>query len=145
MYLNWLIYVYCMQGNGKWGELVSLLTSSPTASRRKLSVQETVASWTLRPKFSKASTIETSKPGQLFSENTLIKNPFSRVSTVTCWSICWFQKLLLIDILQEQLAKHAVCKTYNWQFFSNTSCISNILVQLLHLLLQLLNILWCIY
>jgi hypothetical protein len=57
--------------------------SPPTASRRKVSSQDAVASSTLRPSSSKASRIETSNPGQLLSENTLMRNPCPRVSTVT--------------------------------------------------------------
>lgn len=62
------------------------LTSPPTACKLKLSSQETLASRTLRPNSSKASKTETSKPGQLFSDSTFIRNPFSRVSTVTCYN-----------------------------------------------------------
>lgn len=61
--------------------------TSLTASRRKLSEQETLASSTSRPNSSNASSIDTSKPGQFFSENTFIRNPFSRVSTFTCWKV----------------------------------------------------------
>lgn len=61
-----------------------LLTSPPTACNWKISEQETLASSTSRPSSSNASSIETSKPGQFFSENTLIRKPLSRVSTVTC-------------------------------------------------------------
>ena len=64
------------------------LTSPPTAWNRKVSVQETLASNTVSPISSKASSMETSKPGQLFAENTFMRNPFSRVSTVTCTSPC---------------------------------------------------------
>jgi len=58
------------------------------ASNLKLSVQEALASTTLRLSSSNASNIETRRPGQLLSENTFIRNPFSRVSTVTCAIIC---------------------------------------------------------
>lgn len=62
-----------------------LLTSPPNiASSWKLSVQETLASSTSSPSFSKASSMETSKFGEFFSEYTLIRKPFSRASTVTC-------------------------------------------------------------
>lgn len=65
------------------GEEIENLTLL-TASRRKQSEQETLASDNSRPSSSKASNMKTSKPGQFLSENTFIMNPFSRVSTVTC-------------------------------------------------------------
>ena len=63
--------------------LAYYLTSPPTASSWKLSSQETLASSTSSPSSSKASSIATSIPGQFLSENTLMRKPLSRVSTVT--------------------------------------------------------------
>lgn len=81
------LLVYCAEklySNGIMSVMLSHLTSPPTASRQKVSVQEALASSTLRPNSSKASRIETSNPGHLFSENTLMRKPLFRVSTVTC-------------------------------------------------------------
>lgn len=63
------------------------LTSPPTASKWKLSAQDALASKTSSPSFSKASSIDTSNPGQFLSECTFMRNPpSSRVSTSTSWN-----------------------------------------------------------
>lgn len=55
----------------------------PTASRQKLSTQETLACKTSRPSSSKASKMNTSNPLQLLSLSTLITNPSSCSSTLS--------------------------------------------------------------
>lgn len=81
MYVCVCMYVYVC---ARVQALKYTLTSPPIASSRKLSEQETLASNTLRPSSSKASNMDTSRPGQLLSEITFTWNPFCRVSTVTC-------------------------------------------------------------
>lgn len=66
----------------------NVLTSPPRASNLKLSIQETLASDTVRPSSSKAPNIGTSNPGQVLSECMFTRNPFSRVSTATCIRKC---------------------------------------------------------
>lgn len=128
-----------------------LLTSAPTASRRNVSVQEALASITSSPSSSKASSIETSNPGELLSENTLMRNPLSRVSTVTCLinhdldlsKRC--ENIIKLAKLQQKDDQYPIKQIYMYHrqgiLYDDVLCACDLLIQLHNLLLQLFNVL----
>lgn len=121
------------------------LTSPPTASRRNVSVQEALASITSSPSSSKASSIETSNPGELLSENTLMRNPLSRVSTVTCLvnHDLHLSKRCKNNIRRWSIPNKTNIYVYHRQgiLYDDVLCARDLLIQLHNLLLQLFNVL----